>query len=54
MRDIPSIIHSLSCWKQCSEKELLAGYTEEGYLHMIAERIEQLKDLHKEFIDSLG
>lgn len=54
MREIPSIIIILSHFKKCSEKELLAGYTEETYLSMIAERMEQLNKLRWEFIDSLG
>lgn len=54
MREIPSIINMLSHFKKCTEKELLAGYTEETYLGMIAERIEQLKKLHWEFVNSLS
>lgn len=53
MRDIPSIIHMLSQFKHCSEQERMAGYTEESYLIMIAERIEQLKKFQQEFIRSL-
>ena len=54
MREIPSIINILFHFKKCSEKELLAGYTEETYLNMIAERIKQLNKLRWKFIDSLG
>ncbi len=53
MREIPSLINILSQFRACSEEELLAGYTEETYLSMIAERIEQLKKLRWEFVDSL-
>lgn len=54
MIEIPSVIHMLSYFKKCTEKELLAGYTDESYQAMIAERIEQLKKFRWEFIDSLG
>lgn len=53
MLEIPSIINMLSHFKTCNEKERLAGYTEESYLSMIAERRKQLEELRKEFIDSL-
>lgn len=53
MLEIPSIINILSHFKTCNEKERLAGYTEESYLSMIAERRKQLEELRKEFIDSL-
>lgn len=53
MWEIPSIIHILSQFKHCSEQELMAGYTDESYLIMIAERIEQLKEFQQEFIRSL-
>lgn len=51
---IPTIINTLSHYKCCSEKELLAGYTDESYRNMIAEKIEELKEFQKEFIRSLG
>ena len=54
MREIPSIINILSHIRGCTEKDLMAGYTEETYLNMIAERREQLKKLRWEFIRSLG
>lgn len=53
VRDIPRIISILSHFKICTEKELAAGYTQETYQSMIEERIEQLNELCKEFIDSL-
>ncbi len=54
LRDIPAIINILSQYKTCTEKELLeAGYTDETYLSMIAERMQQLKNLCGEFISSL-
>lgn len=52
--EIPTIINILSHYKCCSEKELLAGYTDESYRNMIAEKIEELKKFQKEFIRSLG
>lgn len=54
MREIPSIINILSHFKGCTEEVLMRGYTEETYLNMIAERIEQLKKLRNEFVYSLG
>lgn len=53
MREIPSIINILSYFKAGTEEELLVDYTEETYLSMIAERMEQLEKLRWEFIDSL-
>lgn len=53
MREIPSIINMLSHFKVCTEKELLAGYTDETYQSMLAERREQLEKLRWEFIRSL-
>ena len=53
MKDISSIIDMLSRYKGCTEEELLAGYTEETYLNMIAEKIEQLKKFQRECISSL-
>lgn len=54
MREIPSIINMLSHFKKCTKKELLLdGYTDETYLSMIAEKIEELKKLRWEFIKSL-
>lgn len=53
MFEIPSIINMLSHFKKCNEKEILAGYTEETFLSMIAERKKQLEELRKEFFDSL-
>lgn len=54
MREIPSIINILSHFKKCTEKErLLDGYTDETYLSIIAEKIEEIKKLRWEFIKSL-
>lgn len=53
MREIPALIDILSHFKHGSEKELLAGYTDESYRSMIAERIEQLEEFRQEFIRSL-
>ena len=53
MREIPSVINILSHFKKCSEKERLAGYTDESYLSMIAERIKQLEKFRLEFVSSL-
>lgn len=53
MLEIPSIINMLSHFRKCNEKEISAGYTEETFLSMIAERIKQLEELRKEFFDSL-
>lgn len=36
--DIPAIINMLSHYKCCSEKELSAGYTDDSYRNMIAEK----------------
>ena len=54
MREIPSIINILSHFKGCTEEVLMRGYTEETYLNMIEESIEQLKKLCNEFVYSLG
>lgn len=54
IREIPAVIDMLSHYKCCSEKELPAGYTDESYRNMIAEKIEQLKKFQQEFIHSLG
>lgn len=51
--NIPSIINMLSGFKRCSDEEMQKGYTEEMYLSMIAERIEELKKLQLEFSHSL-
>ena len=54
MRDIPAIINILSHYKVCTDQDLLAaGYTNEMYQCMIAEKIKQLKAFQREFIDSL-
>lgn len=50
---IPSVINILSHFRGCTDKEISEGYTVETYLNMIAERIEQLKALHREFEKSL-
>lgn len=54
MCEIPMIINILSQFRHCSEKERIAGYTDECYLGMIADRIEQLKKFQQEFMYSLG
>ncbi len=53
--EIPSVINMLSHWKTGSQEDMLPGetYTEEKFLSMIAERIKQLEELRKEFIQSL-
>lgn len=53
IRNIPSVINILSGFKRCSDEEIQKGYTEETYLSMIAERIEELKKLQLEFSRSL-
>lgn len=54
IRNIPSVINILSGCKRCSDEEIQKGYTEETYLSMIAERIEELKKLQLEFSLSLN
>jgi len=51
--NIPSVINILSNFRGCTEEELRKGYTEESYLSMIAERIQELKKLKLEFQNSL-
>lgn len=48
-------INILSHWKTGSQEDMLPRetYIEEKFLSMIAERIKQLKELRKEFIQSL-
>ena len=52
-REIPSVINIISNFRKCTNKELQAGYTDETYLCMIADRINQLKEFRWEFIKSL-
>ncbi|MCM1063703.1 MAG: hypothetical protein NC420_04375 [Eubacterium sp.] len=54
MLNIPSVINVLSGFKRCSDEEKQKGYTDETYLSMIAERIEELKNLQREFMHSLN
>lgn len=53
-RNIPSIINILSGFRGCTDEEIREGYTEETYLSMIAERIQELKNIQLEFMDSLN
>ena len=53
MHIIPSILNIISHYKCCSEKEYLEGYTDETYIIMIKDRVEQLKELGKKFSNSL-
>ena len=50
---VPSVINIISRFRACSESERLQGYTNESYLSMIAERIEQLEELCRKFRESL-
>lgn len=53
--EISSVINMISNFRVCTEKELLeAGYTNEKYMDMIAERIEELEGLRREFVNSLS
>ena len=51
--NIPSIINILSGFRHCLDEEISEYHTEEMYLSMIAERIKELKNLQREFINSL-
>lgn len=51
--NIPSIINILSGFRHCPDEEISEYHTEEMYLSMIAERIKELKNLQREFINSL-
>ena len=51
--NIPSIINILSGFRHCPDEEISEYHTEEMYLNMIAERIKELKNLQREFINSL-
>ena len=53
MREIPSIIEMLSHFKVCPEDYIQEGYTQESYRNLIAERVERLQKLRKDFIKSL-
>ena len=50
---IPSIINILSNFRGCTDEEIREYHTKEMYLNMIAERIKELKNLQREFINSL-
>lgn len=50
---IPSIINILSNFRGCTDEEIREYHTEEAYLNMIAERIIELKNLEREFANSL-
>lgn len=49
MIEIESMIDIMSRFKECTDEELEAGYTVETY----KERIRQLKEIKKEFVDTL-
>lgn len=51
---IPSIIHILSNFRNCTDKEIRMGYTKETYLNMIAERIKELKNFSLNFKSPYG
>ncbi len=51
--NIPSVINILSHFRGCTDKEIRMGYTAETYVSMIAERINELKNLQLEFQRSL-
>lgn len=54
MQDIPTIIHMLSHFQQCSQENIEAGYTQETYKQMIIHRIEELTQLYEQFMKSLN
>ena len=54
MQNIPSIIHMLSHFQQCSQKNIDEGYTQETYTQMILHRIEELTQLYEQFMKSLN
>ena len=54
MLEIPSVINILSHINVCTEENLLKGYTQETYMSMLADKINQLESLKWEFIDSLS
>lgn len=54
MQNIPSIIHMLSHFQQCSQKNIDEGYTQETYTQMIFHRIEELTQLYEQFMKSLN
>ena len=51
--NIPSIISILSGFRGCTDEEIRKYHTKENFLSMIAERIKELKNLQREFMDSL-
>lgn len=54
MQDIPTIIHMLSHFQQCSQKNIEEGYTQETYKQMMIHRIEELTQLYEQFMKSLN
>lgn len=50
---IPSIINILSNFRGCTDEDIREYHTKEMYLSMIAERIKELKNLQREFENSL-
>ena len=54
MQSIPTMIHILSQFKKCSQKNLEEGYTQETYLEMICNKIDELNQLYDIFMNSLS
>ena len=54
MQNIPTIVHMLSQFQKCSQKNLEEGYTQETYLKMISNKIDELNQLYDIFMNSLA
>lgn len=54
MQNIPTIVHMLSQFQKCSQINLEEGYTQETYLKMISNKIDELNQLYDIFMNSLA